>query len=182
MKLIHSGRRIPASASGGEGGVLQHPLQWVVEPLMAQPSYLQRTMFGCLGCYLHGRLMLVLAARREPWQGLLMPTAREHHATLLREEGGLVVHPVLTKWLYLMESSDTFEEAAQRLVDRVLANDPRLGVEPSSGSPRTAKKAPSVKAGRNDVVSQKGSPRSRGCEAVVRGSRAAGRGRSKRPK
>ncbi len=134
MKLIHSGRRIPASASGGKGGVLQHPLQWVVEPLMQQPSYLQRAMFGCVGCYLRGRLMLVLAARREPWQGLLVPTARKHHAALLREEGALVVHPILAKWLYLAESSDAFEEAAQRLVERIVADDPRIGVEPSSGS------------------------------------------------
>jgi len=142
MKLIHSGRRIPASALGGESGVLQHRLQWVVEPLMEQPSYLQKAMFGCLGCYLHGRLMLVLAAHQEPWQGVLVPTAREHHAALLREEGELVVHPVLAKWLYLAESSDVFEAAAQRLVAWVLADDPRVGVEPSAGSRRPNTSAP----------------------------------------
>lgn len=137
MKLIHSGRRTSSSASGGKGGVLQHPLQWVVEPLMQQPSYLHRAMFGCVGCYLHGRLMLVLAARRAPWQGLLVPTAREHHAALLRDEAALVVHPILAKWLYLPESSDVFEEAARRLVERIAAADPRIGVEPSSGSRAT---------------------------------------------
>jgi hypothetical protein len=115
----------------------EHSLQWVVEPLMEQPSYLQRAMFGCQGCYLHGRLMLVLADRREPWQGLLVPTAHEHHSSLLREASTLVVHPVLAKWLYLAESSDAFEEAAQWLVVRVLADDPRLGVEPSSRSSRS---------------------------------------------
>jgi hypothetical protein len=118
----------------------EHQLQWVVEPLMEQPSYVQRAMFGCVGCYLHGRLMLVLAARREPWQGLLVPTAHEHHPSLLREERTLVVHPVLPKWLYLSESSDTFEEAAQRLVARALADDPRLGVEPSSRSSRSRRR------------------------------------------
>lgn len=180
----------------------EHPLQWVVEPLMEQPSYLQRAMFGCQGCYLHGRLMLVLAARREPgqrvqspllsrpqkagatseykqalfrsgesnlpagregipalalnerernrsmsstspggdlqpWQGLLVPTSHENHAALLQEERALIVHPVLAKWLYLAESSDAFEAAAQRLVARVLAGDPRIGVEPSSGVRRS---------------------------------------------
>jgi len=124
----------------------EHPLQWVVEPLMEQPSYLQRPMFGCVGCYLHGRLMLVLASRREPWQGLLVPTAREHHAALLREEGTLIVHPVLAKWLYLAESSDAFEEVAQRLVAWVLADDPRLGVEPASNSRRTSLGTPRVSA------------------------------------
>jgi len=124
----------PSQTADCEGGVLQHPLQWVVEPLVEEPSYLPRAMFGCLGIYLHGRLMLVLAARRQPWQGVLIPTAREHHSALLREEAALIIHPVLAKWLYLPESSDGFEEAARRLVDRVLANDPRIGVEPSSGS------------------------------------------------
>ena len=114
-----------------------HPLQWVVEPLIEQPSYVQKAMFGCLGCYLHGRLMLVLAAQRAPWQGVLVPTAREHHAALLRDEGALVVHSVLAKWLYLAESSDVFEETAQRLVARILDNDPRIGVEPSSRSRAT---------------------------------------------
>lgn len=97
---------------------------------MEQPSYLQRAMFGCLGVYLHGRLMLVLAASREPWQGVLVPTAREHHPALLREEAELVPHPVLAKWLYLPDSSEVFDETAQRLVERVLADDSRIGVEP----------------------------------------------------
>jgi hypothetical protein len=120
----------------------EHPLQWVVELLVEEPSYLQRAMFGCLGIYLHGRLMLVLAASREPWQGVLVPTAREHHPALLREEAELVTHPVLAKWLYLSESTEAFEETAQRLVERVVANDPRIGVEPSSDSRRSRRVAP----------------------------------------
>ena len=39
-----------------------HPLLWVVESLMEVPSYLAKPMFGCIGIYLHGRLMLVLAS------------------------------------------------------------------------------------------------------------------------
>jgi hypothetical protein len=125
----------------------QHPLQWVVEPLMDEPSYLQRAMFGCLGCYLHGRLKVVLAARREPWRGLLIPTAREHHAALLQEEVALCVHPVLSKWLYLAESSDAFEEAAQRLVEWIQTDDPRIGVEPGQkGRTQGAGRKPRARA------------------------------------
>ncbi len=29
-----------------------HPLAWVVEPLINDPSYLEKSMFGCRGCYL----------------------------------------------------------------------------------------------------------------------------------
>lgn len=63
-----------------------HPLQWVVEPLAEEPSFIEKAMFGCKGCYLHGRLVLVLAARgKEPWNGLLVPTERRHHPSLRRD-------------------------------------------------------------------------------------------------
>ena len=109
-----------------------HPLQWVVEPLAEEPSYIERAMFGCRGCYLYGRLVLVLAARgKEPWNGLLVPTEREHQPTLRRDHKNLIIHPVLKKWLYVPESSDDFEESARAIVESILANDPRIGVEPT---------------------------------------------------
>ena len=61
-----------------------HPFQWVVEPLAEEPSYIEKAMFGCRGCYLYGRLVLVLAAREEPWNGLLVPTEKN---TMLRSAG-----------------------------------------------------------------------------------------------
>ena len=92
-------------------------------------------MFGCRGCYLFGRLVLVLASRgREPWTGLLLPTEKKHHASLRREHHGLVTHPILKKWLYLPESNDEFEERASALVESILTNDSRIGVEPKAKS------------------------------------------------
>ncbi len=112
-----------------------HPLQWVVEPLAEEPSYIEKAMFGCRGYYLHGRLVLVLAARgKEPWNGLLVPTEREHQPALRRNHKNLIIHPVLKKWLYLPESNEDFEEAAGDLVESILANDPRMGVEPKTKS------------------------------------------------
>ena len=114
-----------------------HPLQWVVEPLVEEPSYIEKAMFGCKGCYLYGRLVLVLAARgKEPWRGLLVPTERRHHKSLCRERKNLATHPVLKKWLYLPESNEDFEESARALVESILANDPRIGVEPKQGGQR----------------------------------------------
>ncbi len=108
-----------------------HPLAWVVEPLMDDPSYLEKPMFGCRGCYCHGRLTLVLASRRvSPWRGLLIPTEKAYHESLLKEFPELVVHPVLGKWLYLPEEVEGFEELASKLVDRIARNDPRIGVVP----------------------------------------------------
>ena len=112
-----------------------HPLQWVVEPLEEEPSYIAKAMFGCKGCYLYGRLVLVLASRaRDPWMGLLLPTEKKHHPSLRRAHPGLATHPVLKKWLYLPESCDDFEERARALVESILTNDPRIGVEPKPSS------------------------------------------------
>ena len=93
-------------------------------------------MFGCRGCYLYGRLVLVLAARDEPWNGLLVPTEKRYHKSLRHDHKGLVTHPVLKKWLYLPESNEDFEEAARAIVERILGNDARIGVE-RSGKSRT---------------------------------------------
>jgi hypothetical protein len=108
-----------------------HPFHWAVEPLVEEPSYIEKAMFGCKGCYLHGRLVLVLAGRsREPWVGLLVPTDKKHHASLRRDHKSLVVHPILKKWLYLQESNEDFEEADEALVQSILDDDLRIGVEP----------------------------------------------------
>jgi hypothetical protein len=118
-----------------------HPFRWVVEPLLEEPSYIERAMFGCRGCYLHGRLVVVLAARRrEPWNGLLVPTDKRHHHSLRRDHKSLVIHPILKKWLYLPESNEDFEAAARMLVESILADDPRIGVEAMGRTQRRSKK------------------------------------------
>lgn len=112
-----------------------HPFQWVVEPLAEEPSYIEKAMFGCRGCYLYGRLVLVLAARgREPWNGLLLPTERRYHQSLRRDYKALTIHLILKKWLYLPESGEDFEESARGIVESIKADDPRIGVEPKEKS------------------------------------------------
>ena len=127
-----------------ERGFKSHPLHWVVESLWDEPSYLEKSMFGCRACYLHGRLMLVLASQDEdPWRGLLIPTEKEFHPSLLAEYPGVVVHPVLGKWLYMAEDSEEFEETAQRLVERISRADPRIGVMPKPRKRKRGKTRPS---------------------------------------
>jgi hypothetical protein len=108
----------------------QHPLLWVVESLMEEPSYLEKPMFGCLAIYLHGRLMLVLASGEEPWDGLLIPTEHQFHDAIVKEFSDVVQHSVLKKWLYLPEATEDFETVASDIVEAVRMNDQRFGVEP----------------------------------------------------
>jgi hypothetical protein len=110
----------------------KHPYGDAVEALAREESFVTRAMFGCLACYLHGRLMLALAAGDPPWDGVLVATAREHHAALCALVPALRVHPVLRKWLYLPAAEDGFERDARRLAELARADDPRLGVEPTA--------------------------------------------------
>lgn len=119
----------------------RHRYGGLVEELTGEPSLLVATMFGFVTCYLHGRLVLALADKRPPWRGLLVPTAREHHAALRVRVPELKVHPVLGKWMYLRDSAREFEDSAQRLVALVRAGDPIIGVEsrPRSSRPKVVR-------------------------------------------
>jgi hypothetical protein len=119
----------------------QHPLLWVVESLMEEPSYMEKPMFGCLALYLHGKLMLVLASGEEPWNGLLVPTEHQFHPALLKEFSDIIQHPVLKKWLYLPEATEDFESSAADIVDAIRMNDERFGVEPKERVSRKKRKA-----------------------------------------
>ncbi len=108
-----------------------HRYQWLIDSLSDQPHFIQRQMFGETACYLKGRLVLVLCARdEEPWRGVLLPTEREFHASLMKEYPELSPHPVLGKWLYLQEREERFEETANAFIERILAGDQRFGIEP----------------------------------------------------
>ena len=121
-----------------------HPLDWLVHDLREQESYLERPMFGCRACYLRGELQLVLASSGEdPWNGLLVATCRERQVSLLADFPELKPHSILPKWLYIAERSEQFEAVSQQIVQLVLKNDPRIGVEP--GTKKRKKKAPSPK-------------------------------------
>ena len=114
-----------------------HPLEWLFEPLESQSTYIRRKMFGCEAAYLNGRLMLILAAGEEPWNGVLIATSREFHAELQSQWACLLSHPVLGKWLYLSQNDPEFESTAVAVVASVVRGDGRIGVEPK---PRKRKK------------------------------------------
>jgi len=115
--------------------LLQHPYGDAVESLAREASLVTRAMFGCLACYVHGRLVFALAAGDPPWDGVLVATAREHHDALRALVPTLRVHPVLRKWLYLPAAEDGFEREAGRLAELARADDPRVGVEPAPRRP-----------------------------------------------
>lgn len=120
----------PRSSLGRPAAV--HPHQWIWEPLLDEPTFLLRPMFGGKSAYLEGRLLLYFAAKSEPWRGVLVCTERAHHDSLRAEFPDLAPHPVLPKWLYLPESADTFERTAARLVTLARRRDPRVGIDPPS--------------------------------------------------
>ena len=109
----------------------EQSLRWVIEPFLEEPSYLEKSMFGCLACYVNGRLSMLLSSGEEPWNGLLIPTDFQFHDSIRRDYHDVVQHPVLKKWLYLPESTEDFESTADEIVEAIRMNDPRFGVEPA---------------------------------------------------
>jgi len=116
-----------------------HPLLWVAEPLQENPSYLDKPMFGGRAVHFDGRVVLFLAAKAEPWRGVLLPTEREHHASLIADFPALAPHPILAKWLYLPERAASFEADVARLVALIRRLDPRLGVLPGAKAKKPAR-------------------------------------------
>jgi hypothetical protein len=111
---------------------------------MNLPGFELKSWFGGRTIMLDGKHHLFLTCQGEPWQGVLVCTFHEHQESLRKEFPSLLQHPVLKKWLYLPESTETFETDAQRLVRLVRARDPRLGISPS---PRKKKKAKKIRFG-----------------------------------
>lgn len=126
-----------------------HPLAWVWEPLQDSPSFVLRSMFGAKSVYLDGRIMLCCTAGAEPWNGLLLCTSREHHASLQADFPMLSEHPILGKWLYVSQAHPRFESVVQALVKLVRSRDPRVGVVPA---PRKSSRRAGIKVapGRHD--------------------------------
>jgi hypothetical protein len=118
----------------------EHPLQWLADPVATEPTFVLKSWFGGRTIMLHGMHQLFLTAQGEPWQGVLVCTFHEHQESLLAEFPALVRHPILGKWLYLSEATETFEDDARRLVQLVRSRDPRIGIPPSSKKKRAVKK------------------------------------------
>ncbi len=122
-----------------------HPLQWLWEPLEPDPTFVLRAMFGTKAVYLDGKMMLCFSHGDEPWHGLLLCTAHEHHAALRADFPELAPHSILPKWLYLRAAGTAFDRVAPRLVELARRRDPRVGVlpKPKKSKRRRAASRPS---------------------------------------
>lgn len=117
-----------------------HRHLWLVEPLEREPTLWVKPMFGGKAVYLHGRFVLFLVDKAEPWRGVLVPMERDQHAAVMAERPVLRPHPVLPKWLYLPEADDSFETVAQWLVARIRVRDPRIGIVPPAAKRRRTRR------------------------------------------
>jgi hypothetical protein len=116
-----------------------HSLQWIFDSFERRPDFIQKKMFGCQAAYLEDRLVLVIAEGQEPWNGLMIPTEREFHHSLIKSFSSLLSHAVLGKWLYISQNHLDFEKVANEIVKLILSGDPRFGVEPKPKKNRISK-------------------------------------------
>lgn len=62
-----------------------HPYEWLWEPLVNDPAFVLRAMFGTKAAYLDGKLMLCFSAGEEPWRGILVATDQSRQPALQAE-------------------------------------------------------------------------------------------------
>lgn len=118
-----------------------HPYEWIVENLREHQTYFEKNMFSCRACYCHEKLMLVLTSNEEDeWNGLLIPTEREFHSSLILEFPELSSHPVLGKWLYIPAQAEEFEDITLKIAKLAYKNDPRIGIIPGKKRISSSKK------------------------------------------
>lgn len=115
-----------------------------IEPLETLSSFSTRRMFGCLAIYVHDKNQLVLAENQDDpdWNGVLVPTDRVHHESLMKELQALQPHAILGKWLYVPMSHGDFEMTLEKLVQAVKRNDARIGIIPQQKRIKKAARKP----------------------------------------
>lgn len=116
-------------------------LEYLLEPIAEQFGFYTKRMFGGLAVYLDDKMVLVLMEDKQTkeyrgvsypyaiWNGLMVPTERSEHESLMADYSSLVPHVVLGKWLFLSLEDNEFEDQSERIVDAIKARDPRFGIQ-----------------------------------------------------
>ena len=116
---------------------------WLFDNFCEDESYFEKKMFGGLAAYVNGRMVMVLTESPgeksyrgkeygfDIWDGVLLPTEREHHDSLMSEFKELRQHPVLGKWLYLPAKNNQFENVGSEIGGKIAEGDPRFGIDPA---------------------------------------------------
>lgn len=130
----------------------QFSLEYFCEPLMEDPSYFSKRMFGGLAVYYRDLMTFVLVESPgdrewkkqkfdfDLWNGVLVCTSREHHEALVGHCPGLRSHPVLGKWLYLPMSESVFEAEFETLVELAQKGNAGIGIVPGQKKRKKSKK------------------------------------------
>ncbi len=127
-------------------------LEYFFEPLMDDPSYFTKKMFGGLAVYFGGLMVAVISESigdrewkgvtysYDIWNGVLFCTSREHHDSLNRSFPSFKSHPILGKWLYLPMSEVDFEAEVVKVVKAISQFDERIGIVPGTKKKKSKKK------------------------------------------
>lgn len=124
---------------------------YLFEDFLEEDEFFYKKMFGCLAIYFRGLMVCMIAEDSDQhewngkkykfplWNGLLFPTERVHHESLIKDFPALFSHPVLGKWLYLPMLGEEYEQTCQKLIERIRKGDPRLGILPGTRKRKKSK-------------------------------------------
>ncbi|MFZ4402746.1 MAG: TfoX/Sxy family DNA transformation protein [Pseudobdellovibrionaceae bacterium] len=117
-------------------------MQWIEELL--PKGVIKKPMFGGFGYYLDERIIFALFESSgdrvyknktfdfEIWNGCLFPTERLYHAEIQNQFSFLIIHPILTKWLYLPQETEDFESCVEDVLIQLRKRSKLFGVVPKA--------------------------------------------------
>lgn len=142
---------------------MNYDYEWVLD-LFAEGDLLHKHMFGGRAFYYDGKMVLVIMASPgersyknktfpfDIWNGLLFPTEREVHGTIMSRYPMLVEHPVLPKWLYMPFDTEDFDELAVQILKEIRLPRPEWGIWPK---PKKRKSKDKIKSRKKATTKRK---------------------------
>jgi len=117
---------------------------WLFEDFFESQNFEVKRLFGGVGIYYFGRMVSALMEDGDEttyrgidykvkiWNGLLIPTEKSYHQSLMCDLPGTIPHYVLGKWLYLPLQNEHYEETSIKFIKLIQKKDPRVGVLPKT--------------------------------------------------
>lgn len=123
----------------------QVPYSFVLE-LLEKADPITKPMFGCLAIYIESKIVLILRDKPNELEdnGIWVATTEEYHAALRKEFPSLrsirMFGEKSSGWQNLPSEAEDFEEAATRICELILKDDPRVGKIPKPRAKSKSKK------------------------------------------
>lgn len=117
----------------------EHTFEFVKDYFQEVDGFRVKKMFGGQALMIYNKMVLVLMDGEETayrgkdygekiWNGVLIPTSKEHHSMLMKKFPQIKPHKVLGKWLFISADHPAFEETCEALSEEIIRGNRLFGI------------------------------------------------------